>query len=134
MQTRTPYPCSPSVQQDVDTPTMVPVTQADHEEVEMFLRESGWLAKLKCEMFDRTIEDITQDAGLEVSKISHRHHPAAELTVTVPEGIGSDIGRARKTLFTAFQASGWPVPRRKFFMRVKRRALRVVCAPCWDAP
>lgn len=110
------------------------MTQVDDDEVARFLRESGWLAKLQQDAFDRTVSDVTAEAGLEVGCIKHHHHPVVQMTVVLPEPIGSDIGRARKTLFQAFQATGWPVPRQKFVMRARRRALRITCAPAWDAP
>jgi hypothetical protein len=110
------------------------MTQADHDEVETFLRESGWLAKLQQDAFDRVIYDFTADAGLEVACIRHHHHPAVEMTVCVPDHVGGDIGRVRKTLFQAFRQSGWPVPRNKLLLRARRRALRVTCVPDWEAP
>ncbi len=134
IQMRTSYPSSPSIDHDVDTPTTLPMTHADRDEVAYFLRESGWLARLQQDAFDRTVEDVTANVGLEVACIRHNHHPVVQMTVSVPERIGSDIARARKTLFQAFQATGWPVPRQKFVMRARRRALRITCVPDWDAP
>lgn len=107
-------------------------TSAD-DEVARFLRESGVLLAMQQQALEANLHHVANSQGFELLHVSHRHHPAVELSLYLGDlddrhntvRLRSEVCRLLRTASVRVSAS-------KVFARYRRAVVRVVCVPEWD--
>ena len=108
-------------------------TTNPNDDVAQFLRDSGVLRTMQQDALDVNLRRVANGQGFELLHISHRHHPAVELSLylgDVPEYRNSV--RLRAKVCRLIRAASMRVSASKVFARYYRAVVRVACVPEWD--
>ena len=112
-------------------PDSAKATSVD-EEMARFLRESGVLREMQQQALEVNLRRVANARGFEVLCVSHRHHPAVELSLYIGEWAQSNPVRLRSQVCRLFRAASLRVSASKVFARYRRAVVRVACVPEWD--
>ena len=105
-------------------------TDADFRQ---FLRESGVLRDMQQDALHANLRCVANSQGFELLHISHRHHPAVELSVYMGnQDEHNNSVRLRSQVCRLLRAASVRVSASKVFARYRRAVVRVACVPEWD--
>jgi len=105
-------------------------TDADFNQL---LRDSGVLRAMQQDALHANLRYVAESQGFELLHISHRHHPAVELSVYMGEWEEHhNTVRLRSKVCRLLHAASVRVPAANVFARYRRAVVRVACVPEWD--
>ena len=111
-----------------EPPKAKPLFDADQ-----FVRESPVWRRMQYDILKANLRRVANDQGFEVLHISHRHHPAVELSLYLgTEEQHHDHFRLRSNVCRFLNAAAIQVPPFNVFARYRRAVVRTCFVPQWD--
>jgi hypothetical protein len=108
-------------------------TMSANDEAARFLRESGALQVMQQDALEVNLRCVADSQGFELVHISHRHHPAVELSLHMGDSEEHrNTVRLRSEVCRLLHAASVRVSASKVFASYRRAVVRVACVPQWD--
>ena len=103
------------------------------DKVAQLLRDSGVLRAMQQDALDVNLRCVANSQGFELLHISHRHHPAVELSIYLGNlEEHCNTVRLRSKVCRLLHAASVRVSAANVFARYRRAVVRVAFVPAWD--
>jgi hypothetical protein len=115
------------------TPTSEQTSTFTDADFNQLLRDSGVLRAMQQDALDVNLRCVANSQGFELLHISHRHHPAVELSIYLGNlEEHCNTVRLRSKVCRLLHAASVRVSAANVFARYRRAVVRVAFVPAWD--